>query len=95
MSSEFDFTSQIDAVAPTIVAVRTLNKNTVQVVFSKPVLADEAANVANYSFTGGITVTTAEAKTATMYELTTSDIADDTDYTLTVSNIHDKLGNLI
>lgn len=95
MASVFTWTSHIDAVDPTIVAVRSLDKNTIEVVFSEPPLQYEAMVVTNYVLTGGIDVEAIENINATSYRLTVTDLDDVTSYDLTVSNIHDRFGNLI
>ncbi|RYD22127.1 MAG: tandem-95 repeat protein, partial [Verrucomicrobiaceae bacterium] len=59
--------------------------------FSKP-LADTAANVANYSLNGGLTVSAAslDAATKRIVTLTTSAQTPGTVYTLAVSNVKDR-----
>jgi len=62
----------------------------VAVIFSKPV-ADTATNLANFTLSGGVTISTArlDAATKRVVTLTTSPLTQNTSYTLTASNVVD------
>jgi len=77
---------------PAIVRIEPLvDKQHVTVKFSKPV-ADSATNLANFSLTGGLTISQAvlDAATKRYITLTTSTQTPETLYTLTVSGVRDR-----
>ena len=63
--------------------------------FSEPVTAATAAVVANYTLSGGLTVSAATVVDQFTVRLTTSKQTDGSLYTLTVSNVADNAGNAI
>ena len=69
----------------------------VEVIFSVPVLADEATNPANYLITGagGLSVFSGVKITDNIYRLTTSKQTPGQIYTIRASGIHDFFMNLI
>jgi hypothetical protein len=85
-----------DDVPPTIVSTAgNATFDTITVTFSEPV-ADPAATVAaNYTLSGGITVSSVTRVNPSTVRLTTSRQAEDTAYTLTVQNVRDNAGNVV
>lgn len=81
-----------DSAAPGIVRARGVTDLTqVKITFSKPV-ADSAANPANYSISGGLTVTGATiAADKRSVTLTTSTQDVGTTYTVTINGVEDRL----
>ncbi len=81
-----------DYYAPEIVRARGgTDRTSVQITFSKPV-ADTAANVANYSLSGGLTVSNASLDaTKRIVTLTTSQQELATSYAVTVNNVQDRI----
>ncbi|MHA3773436.1 GDSL-type esterase/lipase family protein [Verrucomicrobiota bacterium sgz303538] len=81
-----------DAFAPQIVRARgAVDRTHVSISFSKPV-ADSAVNVANYSLSGGLTVSAASLDAAKrVVTLTTSPQTVGTIYTATVNGITDRI----
>jgi hypothetical protein len=79
-----------DTTPPTLVsAVTSASLNRVVLTFSEPVSTASAQNVANYSISGGVTVTSATRTTPTTVTLATSAQTLGTSYTLTLNNIQD------
>jgi autotransporter-associated beta strand protein len=77
--------------APVIARVTSpMGLTNVAVTFSKPV-ADSAANIANFSLSGGVTISAAMLDVATrrVVTLTTSPLTKNASYTLTATNIVD------
>jgi lysophospholipase L1-like esterase len=67
------------------------DRTTVTVTFSKPV-ADTAANMANYSLSGGLTISAATLDaTKRIVTLTTTQQALGASYTVTVNNVQDRI----
>jgi alpha-L-rhamnosidase len=67
----------------------------ITVVFSKPLSAATATNLANYTINQGATVSAATLLNATTVMLTTSPLAPNTAYALTINNVQDTSNNLI
>ncbi|MCX6929211.1 MAG: hypothetical protein NT154_39235 [Verrucomicrobia bacterium] len=98
-STTATLTVNADTNAPTIQSVVGDSTYTfVTVTFSEGVTAATAGNIANYSFSGGLTITEVAVLTPNSVRLTTSVQTAGTGYTLSVSNIRDLAsggGNLI
>ncbi len=83
-----------DTTPPEVTGASITNQTTVVVSFSEALQASGAQNAANYSISGGITVTSA-VMNGTQVTLTTSSHSFNQQYTVTVSNVKDLAGNLI
>lgn len=88
-------TVHVDAVAPTLVSVRTLgSSNKVTVVFSEGVT--NPAGAGNFSIDNGVTITAAaRGRNPNTFELTTSALSVGTTYNLTINGVVDAFGNAI
>lgn len=69
--------------------VRSIDARTLDVIFTLPVVREDALNPANYSSTGGISILSALYVTDLNYRLTTTKQTEDVSYTLTISNIRE------
>ena len=80
-----------DTTRPTMATVSALDPNVVTVLYSEPVEAATATNLANYAVTGGITLQGARfgADTRTVI-LSVAPLAGGVTYTLTVNNVRDR-----
>jgi hypothetical protein len=95
-SAAATLTVTADVTPPTITSVEASRRFTdLTVNFSEPVTAPTATTAANYTISGGVTVTAAQQLNPTTVRLTTSRMADDTAYTLTVNNVQDTAANPI
>ncbi len=83
-----------DTTPPEVTGASITNQTTVVVNFSEPLQSLGAQNPANYSISGGITVSSA-VMNGTQVTLTTSPHNFNQQYTITVSSIKDAAGNLI
>jgi hypothetical protein len=89
-SAEATLTVNQDTNPPTIVSVNGSSSFTaVRVVYSEPVAEATATNLANYSLSGGLIISSVAVVSPTTVELTTSLQAAGTSYTLTVSGVQD------
>jgi len=75
--------------SPTISSATATSAQCVAVVFSMPVSSAFATDLANYSLTGGVTVTGAVMVGTSTVALATSTLSPNTSYTLTARNIAD------
>ncbi len=85
-----------DTVAPTVKSVaggRSPSTGYVDVEFSEPVTAESASALANYSLSGGATVTAVSVGSPTKVSLVTSALNGGTAYTLTLNGIKDVSAN--
>jgi hypothetical protein len=73
----------------------TESLDSVTVRFSEPVTAPTATTAGNYTFSGGVTVSTATVVDPFTVRLATTGQVDGTVYTLTVNNVADNAGNVI
>jgi len=79
-----------DATPPVLLAAFTTNDlNSVIVIFSEPVTASSATNLANYAFTPGVTALSAQMVAPDRVILTIAGFSVQFDYTLAVANITD------
>ncbi len=83
-----------DITPPEVTGASISNQTTVVVSFSEALQSAGAENPANYSISGGITVSSA-VMNGTQVTLTTSSHSFNQQYTVTVSNVKDIAGNLI
>ncbi len=80
----------VDTVPPTLVSALNLGLAMVRVVFSEPVEPASATNLANYSISGGVTISNAVlAADGQSVLLTVSPLTYGLGYTQTVSNVRD------
>ncbi len=88
--TSFTFTPSSDTTRPTITSVTAVNGNSVQVLFSEPVVTTSAQTPGNYGINNGGTISSAvlggDTRTVT---LTTSTLGGG-NYTLTVNNVADR-----
>lgn len=90
-SQEATITVTDDVTPPSIVRVRgNRDLNSMTVVFSEPVEAASAANVANYSVSPSLTLSAPVTVNATTVRFTTSPQTSGTEYTVTVNNVKDQ-----
>ncbi|MBI4658633.1 MAG: hypothetical protein HY735_07260 [Verrucomicrobia bacterium] len=95
-SSEATLTVTADNKAPTVANVIGSDTFTqATITFSEPVTSATAAVAANYTLSGGLTVSAAQPVDPTTVRLTTSKQAENTPYTLTVKGVQDNAGNAI
>ncbi len=93
-SAEATLTVTADNVKPTVQLVTgTDTLKTATVRFSEAVVAPSATTVANYSFSGGLTVSAATLVDSRTVRLTTSAQTGGSSYTLTVNGVSDTAGN--
>ncbi|HHJ80899.1 MAG TPA: hypothetical protein ENJ65_04620, partial [Candidatus Tenderia electrophaga] len=79
-----------DSVAPTLVSVFATSESRIDIVFSEPVSASSAENIANYQIDLGVAVTSANLSgNGRTVSLVVNQLAVDTTYTLLVSNVQD------
>lgn len=80
-----------DTTRPVISTVSALDPNVVSVIYSEPVEAATATNIANYGISGGITISAARfgADPRTII-LSVSTLGNGVTYTLTVNNVRDR-----
>lgn len=89
-------TINVDGTIPSVVGVQgSINFNAVHLIFSEPMKLDVLANSANYTISGGLTVTAAIAQSTTTARLLTSDQTSGDRYTVTANNLEDLAGNMI
>jgi hypothetical protein len=89
-SAEATLTVTSDTVKPTIVSVSGNGDfNGVLVTFSEPVTEATASNPANYSLSGGLTISAVTVVSPTKVLLTTSAQTPGTSFTLTVNGVQD------
>lgn len=89
-------TINVDGTIPTIAEIRgSLNFNAVHLVFSESLKLEQLADVANYSISGGLTITAAIAQSSTAARILTSGQTAGDRYTVTVNNLQDLGGNTI
>jgi hypothetical protein len=87
-----------DNIKPTVASVNQGDVSFTKLVvnFSEPVTAPTASTAANYSLSGGATVSAATLSAdGFSVTLTTSALTANTKYTLTVNNVADRAGNAI
>ncbi len=95
-SDEVTLTVENDTRPPSIVSATPSDAwNAVTIVFSEPVSAATAIAAANYSLSGGVTVSSATQVNPTTVLVATSKQGEATQYTLTVRNLADNAGNTI
>lgn len=75
--------------APYVIAVRGIDQNTVEVVFSEPVLESTASDPANYSITSPIKVLEAKKVTDIVYRLRTTPMQVLSQYELVATGVRD------
>ena len=93
-SDEATLTVTADTKKPTVFLVNGDDSlSSATVTFSEEVKAPSATTAANYSFSGGLTVSAASQINARTVKLTTSKQTEGTSYTLTVNNVQDAAGN--
>ncbi|MCE3297153.1 MAG: hypothetical protein K0R65_2867 [Crocinitomicaceae bacterium] len=88
----------LDQTPPDLVSAQAIDATHIDVLFSEDVEQSTAENAANYTLTGGITVSAAvrDGTNPDLVHLTTgSALANGTTYTLTVANVSDLNGNAI
>ncbi len=91
MSSEAVVTVTRDLVPPSVVQVLNFGKNTIQLLFSEPIAPDTAIDLANYSFSNGLSITAASLDVANLtVTLTTSPLVYGSNYNLTLKGITDQ-----
>ncbi len=83
-----------DTTPPEVTGASITNQTKVVVSFSEALQAAGAQNAANYSISGGVTVSSA-VMNGTQVTLTTSTHSFNQQYTVTVSSVKDLAGNLI
>lgn len=89
-------TVNTDNKAPTLVSVAGSDSFTqATLAFSEPVTAPSATTAANYAFSGGVTVSSAQLVDPFTVQLTTSKQAASTAYTVTVNNVKDIAGHSV
>ncbi len=90
------FTAQFVGIGiPTIVQIaKCFDERTLEIVFSEPVLEEDAIIAANYSITPPVEVFAAERITDWHYKLTTGPLDINASYQVDISNIRDINGNL-
>ncbi len=93
-SDEATLTVTADTKKPTVFLVDGDDSLTsATVTFSEEVKAPSATTASNYSFGGGLTVSSATQVNARTVKLVTSKQTEGTAYTLTVNNVQDAAGN--
>lgn len=91
-----DATINVDGTVPSITAVRgSINFNAVHLEFSEAMKLSALANTANYTISGGLTINSAVAQSATSVRILTSKQNPGDRYTITVNNLDDLAGNQI
>ena len=78
---------------PVALLAQVLDSRRVRVIFSEPVLADEATDASNYSIDPPLTVSAVTQETTRNYVLTTSPQTPAVLYTITVVNVRDNSDN--
>ena len=87
-------TQPCDSTPPTITyATGSATFDRVSIWFSEPVDPTSAETAANYSLTGGLTISAATLAGPNRVRLTTSEQAENTPLTVTVNNVKDLTGN--
>ena len=97
-SSNAVLTVTADNVPPTVAQIFNIGPTNVQIVFSEPVEAVSATNIANYVFTNGVSVTSAAfAGTNTTILLTTAPLVYGSNYSIVINGVRDQavIPNLI
>ncbi|MCL4439238.1 MAG: Ig-like domain-containing protein [Firmicutes bacterium] len=86
----------VDTTPPTVISATPVSDNTVNIKFSESVDLATAQNVANYSISPSLAVTSAvlQADLQTV-QLTTANQTYGTNYTVTAANVKDIAGNVI
>lgn len=95
MPANYTWNAVNDAAPPTIQSASSVDAFTVRVIFSEDVLAEEALDASNYTFTGGLTAVSVSQESPAVYLVVTSAQTPAMSYTVTATNIHDLAGNLI
>jgi regulation of enolase protein 1 (concanavalin A-like superfamily) len=89
-SSPITLTVLRDTVPPAITEVFNVGPTNVEIVFSKPIAVTNATNVANYSFTNGLSISGAAlAVNNYTVTLTTASLVYGSNYEIVVNNIRD------
>ena len=85
-----------DTTPPNVTNAAIINSTSIEVIFNESVTAATAQNLANYTVSGGATITSINYVDATKKAtLTTSVLADGTSYVVTVNNIADLSANVM
>jgi hypothetical protein len=86
----------VDGLIPSLSDARgSINFNAAYLSFSEPMKLDQLAKLANYSVSGGLTISSAVAMSPTSVRLATSKQNTATRYAVTVNNIEDLAGNKV
>jgi len=88
-------TEPLDEFPPTLLSVRVIDMNTINVSFSESVDSVTASTLLNYSVDGDIGTPLVATWMDFQVMLTIDTLVHETDYTLTVSNVADVSGNVI
>jgi hypothetical protein len=80
---------------PTLLLASPIDARTLDIFFSEAVLETEAIIAGNYVISGGLSVTSSQKISDSIYRLTTTRQIPSVSYTITASNIHDLFENLI
>ncbi len=87
-------TINVDGSIPTVVkVVGSINFNSVYVTFSEAMKLDSLGAAANYTISGGLTITSAQVLDPTTVRLQTSLQVSGTAYTATIAKVEDRAGN--
>lgn len=91
LSSNAVLTVIRDLQPPSVIQVLNLGLNTVQLVFSEPIEAQSAANLANYTFTNGIPIKDARLdESQVTVTLTTGSLNYGSNYSLIINGVRDQ-----
>jgi hypothetical protein len=86
----------VDGTIPALMGIRgSVNLDTVYLTFSEPMKLETLRNTANYTLSGGLTVTSAVDLDSATVRLRTSRHTPATRYTVTVNQVEDVAGNPI
>ena len=88
-SAPITLTVTHDTVPPVVTEVFNLGLTNVELVFSKPVSVATATNIANYTFTNGITITGAALAVNNIVTLTNAPLVYGSNYTLVINRVSD------
>ena len=92
-SSNAVLTVAADNVPPTVAQIFNIGPTNVQIVFSEPVEAATATNIAKYVFTNGISVAGAAfAGTNIAILLTTGPLVSGSNYSVVINGVRDQIG---
>ncbi len=89
-TGSFATLSDIDSTPPEISSLNVLSLNTIEVVFSEPVVEAQATDITNYSINNNIQITNAFIFNSTKVHLKTSAHQAGDIYVLTINNIEDQ-----